>query len=164
MEQTLLLNSVRWKHFDPIDTIYYLDTSRRPAAVLPLTSTKRPTCRLRGGLGTARRWLSAAAAILYVASWAKRAEMKNGIIICGTFGTVGNLWLVRSAAAAAQPSLRRSARWPSSLEHGVHDETIEQRCHQQPFVTLCTLLHFHQLLSDSSVDFKKIQLIIYCAT
>ena len=32
-----------------------------------------------------------AAVILYVASWAKRAEMKNGIIICGTFGTVGNL-------------------------------------------------------------------------
>ena len=45
--------SCRRKHFDPIDTIYYLDTSRRPAAVLPLTCTKRPTCRLRGGLGAA---------------------------------------------------------------------------------------------------------------
>ena len=150
--------SCRRKHFDPIDTIYYLDTSRRPAAVLPLTSTKRPTCRLRGGLGVA-------------------SVKCGGDFVCSQLGETcrdeewhHHLWHVwnsgksmtgpqrrRRGATVAGPLPRRSARWPSSMEHGVHDETIEQRCHQQPFVTLCTLLHFHQLLSGFSVFYRPFQ-------
>ena len=112
--------------------------------MLPLTSTKRPTCRLRGGLG--------AASVKYGG---------GGDFVCSQLGETcrdeewhHHLWHVwnsgksmtglqlrRRGATVAGPLPHRSARWPSSMEHGVHDETIEQRCHQQPFVTLCTLLH-----------------------
>ena len=127
---------------------HYLDTSRRPAAVLPLTSKKRPTCRLRGGLGAASAKCGG-----------------GGDFVCSQLGETcrdeewhHHLWHVwnsgksmtgpqrrRRGATVAGSLPRRSARWPSSMEHGVHDETIEQRCHQQPFVTLCTLVRFSLL-------------------
>ena len=131
---------------------HFLDTSRQPAA-LPLTSTKEPTCRLRGDLGAASVKCGG-----------------GGDFVCSQLGETcrdeewhHHLWHVwnsgksmtgpqrrrhgaapppRRGATVAELLPRRSARWPSSMEHGVHDETIEQRCHQQPFVTLCTLLHF----------------------
>ena len=129
---------------------HFLDTSRQPAA-LPLTSTKEPTCRLRGGLGAASVKCGG-----------------GGDFVCSQLGETcrdeewhHHLWHVwNSGKSMTGPQRRRHRRWAAAAPVGplaFQLGTWEQRCHQQPFVTLCTLLHFHQLLSDSSVIYGPFQ-------
>ena len=134
---------------------HYLDTSRRPAAVLPLTSKKRPTCRLRGGLGAAS------------------AKCGGGDFVCSQLGETcrdeewhHHLWHVwNSGKSMTGPQRRRRGATvagslaapvgPLAFQHGTWCAWWNNRAKVSP-TTLCYTLHIGAFFTVNCLVFHFI--------